>query len=90
MMMANAQQGFLNQNVANPAAQGIAGAYGQQAMTQRNAAMQFGQQAGQAGQAAGQAISGGVQSYFQHQAYQNQQAALNAAPAAVPPIPGAV
>lgn len=86
MMLANAQQGFLNQNASNPAAQAISSGYGAQASRQFGAAQQAQGMAAQGYQAAGQSISSGVGAYFQHQAYQNQMQQLQTANTTIPGV----
>lgn len=86
LQLATAQQGFLNQQVSNPATASIANAsanlgnvFGNQAAMAQGQANAYGQQYGQAMQGVGQAITGGVAGYFQNQAYQNQMNQLQTA-----------
>lgn len=66
LTVATAQQGFLNQQVTNPATQALAGTYGQQAQ-------QAGQERGVALNQLGQAIQTGVSGYVSQQQQQNLQ-----------------
>lgn len=73
LQVAAAQQGFVDRNVVNPAAQGVSQQLSAQASLYGNQASQYNQQALVGYQAAGQAIQGGVSSYAQYQQYQQMQ-----------------
>lgn len=71
LQVATAQQGFLNQQVTNPATQGVANAYSNQANLYGQQAIAAGNQAALGYQAMGQNIQQGFNAYAQYQ--QNQQ-----------------
>ena len=73
LQVAAAQQGFVDHNVVNPAAQGVSQQLSAQAQLYGNQAAQYNNQATAGYKAAGQAIQGGVSSYAQYQQYQNLQ-----------------
>jgi len=65
--VAQAQQGFLDHNVQNPAAGGVSGAFQNQANLYGKQSTQFNQFAATGYQAAGRAVNGGISNYLQFQ-----------------------
>lgn len=74
MQVATAQQGFLNQNVTNPATARVANAMQSQANFYGSQATMYGNQAATAYNQMGQAIQTGIGSYVQNQQYQQLMA----------------
>jgi len=83
--VAQAQQGFLDHQVVNPAGAGVANAYQNRVNFFGGQATQYNNQALAGYQAAGQAIQGGVSGYLQYQQYQSLQGQQVAPPVFAPP-----